>query len=98
MDDEAFPPLADGVTVTAQFGGDLLVGRVIGACSPQDDATAEDQRLRGGSGAEEGLNLVPGVVRQFDGRTEGARHGWPPDEQDSGVVPEAIMRTDAPIG
>jgi hypothetical protein len=98
MGNEAFAPLADGVAIAAQFGGDLLVGRTIGSGGPHDDAAAEGQCLRGGSGAEEGLDLVPGVVRQFDGRTKGARHGWPPDEQDSGVVPEAIMRTYAPIG
>jgi hypothetical protein len=96
--DEAFAPLADGMTVTAQFGGDLLVGRAIVPGGTQDDATAEGQRLRGGAGAEEGLKLISGFVRQRDGRTEGARHGGSPGEQDRGVIPDAIMGTHAPAG
>src|SRR3954451_24480971 len=98
LGDEAFAPLADGMTITAQFGGDRLVGRAIIVGGPQDDATAEGQGLRGGAGAEEDPELVPGLVRQRDGRAEGTRHGWPPGEQDRGVVPEAIMGTLAPVG
>jgi hypothetical protein len=29
LGDEAFAPLADGVAIAAQFGGDLLVGRAV---------------------------------------------------------------------
>ena len=98
LGDEAFAPLAHGVTITAEFGGDLLVGWAIIPCGPQDDATAEGQRLRGGARPDEGLELVAGLVRQYDSRTEGARHGWPPGEQDRVVVAEAIMATHAPVG
>src|SRR5947209_15814750 len=36
--DEAFAPLADGVAVTAQCGGDVLVGRAVVLGGVQDDA------------------------------------------------------------
>jgi hypothetical protein len=67
LSDEAFAPLADGVAVTAQFGGDLLVGRAVVPGGPQDDATAGSQRLRGGAGADESLKLLPSFVRQRAG-------------------------------
>jgi hypothetical protein len=84
--DEAFPPLADGVAVTAQFGGDVLVGGVAGLCCPQNDAATKGQGLGGGTGTHQRFQLVAQLLGQGDGRTEGARHGWPPGEQDSEVV------------
>src|SRR3954466_1018127 len=52
---EAFTPLADGMAVTVQFGGDVLVGGVVRCGGPQDDAAAEDQGLGSGAGADEGF-------------------------------------------
>src|SRR5262245_55484722 len=56
--DEAFAPLADSMAVTVQFGGDVLVGRVVCLGSPQDDAAAKGQRLGGGAGADEGVEMM----------------------------------------
>jgi hypothetical protein len=58
---EALTPLADSVPVTAQLGGNLLVGRVV-LGGEQDDAATEDQGLRGGTGADKGLELVSGCL------------------------------------
>jgi len=55
---EALAPLADGVAVAAQFVGDLLVGRPVVLGSAEDEAAAKGQGLRGGPGAEEGLESV----------------------------------------
>src|SRR5262245_8003535 len=53
--DEALAPQSDGVAVAAQFGGDLLVGGLIGVSGPQDESAAEDQGLRRGVSADQGL-------------------------------------------
>ncbi len=42
---KAFWPLADGVSVTTELGGDDLVGGILICRGQQDDATAKDQRL-----------------------------------------------------
>jgi hypothetical protein len=81
--DEAFAPLADGMAVTVQFGGDLLVGRIVGLGGTQDDAAAEGQRLGAGTGADQTLQSAPEIVIQWDNRGEGARHGSPPCEPDT---------------
>jgi hypothetical protein len=62
--DEAFAPLADGVAVTVQFGGDVLVGRVVRLGGPQDDAATEGQRLRAGTGADQTFQSAPQIVIQ----------------------------------
>jgi hypothetical protein len=66
------------MAVAAQFGGDVLVGRVVGPGGAQDDAAAEGQRLGGGTGADEGFESAARLGIQFDHRGEGARHGSPP--------------------
>ena len=70
MGDEAFAPLADGVAVAVQFGGDVLVGRVVRLGGAQDDAAAEGQGLGRGAGADEGFELAAQVGIQFDDRGE----------------------------
>jgi hypothetical protein len=70
---EAVPPLADGMAVTVQFGGDLQVGRVVGVGGPQDEAAAENQGLGSGAGAGQGFQALPGGVRQQHGTWQG--HG-----------------------
>src|SRR5215204_1500033 len=42
---EAFAPLANGMAVTIQFLGDVLVGRVVILRGTQDDAAAEGESL-----------------------------------------------------
>src|SRR5512144_335719 len=48
--DEAFAPLADGMAVTVQFGGDVLVGRVVRLGGAQDDPAPKGERLGSGTG------------------------------------------------
>src|SRR5512147_582581 len=91
--DEAFAPLADGMAVTVQFGGDVLVGRVVRLGGAQDDAAAKGERLGGGPGADEGFESVATIGIQFDHRGEGARHGSPPGEQDTAVTLRDMMPT-----
>jgi hypothetical protein len=54
---EAFPPLADGVSIAVEFMGDGLIGGLIGSASAEDDAAAKDQRLWGGPGTDERFEL-----------------------------------------
>jgi hypothetical protein len=66
LDNEAFPPLPDRVSVAAQFGSDVLVGRVVRRSGTQDNAATKDKRLGGGAGAKEGLELEAKFRSQFD--------------------------------
>jgi hypothetical protein len=75
---EAFAPLADGMAVAVEFGGDLLVGRVVRPGGVQHDAAAEGQRLGRGTGADEGFEPAARRGIQLDHRGERARHGRPP--------------------
>jgi hypothetical protein len=63
---EAFPPLPDRVSVAAQFGSDVLVGRVVHGSGTQDNAAPKDKRLRSRAGAKEGLELEAKLGSQFD--------------------------------
>src|SRR5947209_19106184 len=96
--DEAFAPLADGMAVTVQCGGDLLVGRMVRLGGVQHDATAEGQRLGRGTGADERIESSAEIGIQFDTRGEGARHGSPPSEQVTAVVLQDLMPTDPQLG
>src|SRR6266545_7459782 len=62
--DKPLAPLADGVAVTIQFGGDRLVGRSVGLCGPQDQPATQGQGLRGGTGAGERFQLGTQFGRQ----------------------------------
>jgi len=55
MSDEAFAPLADGVSVAIELLGELLVVGVVVARSVEDETTAEGQGLGRGSSADQGL-------------------------------------------
>src|SRR3954452_18020379 len=68
MIEEALTPQTDGMAGTVQFGGGLLVGRVVRLCGTQDDAAAQDEGLGRGAGADEGLEPGAKFVNQFDGR------------------------------
>ena len=81
MLDEAFAPLTDGVAVTAQFGGDFLVGGAVLTSGEQDDAAAEGERLRGGTRPSEGLKLAAEFIGQFDSGAERTRHGCSPHKR-----------------
>jgi hypothetical protein len=52
---EAASPGSDGVTVAAEFGGDLAVGRLVRFGDAEDEAAAESQGLRRGGGTVEDL-------------------------------------------
>src|SRR5271170_6696293 len=75
---EAFAPLADGVPVTLQFGGNLLVVRSVAVGSTKDEPAAKDQGLWGRAGTEQSLELVAKFRRKDDTRSERMWHEWPP--------------------
>ena len=91
--DEAFAPLADGMAVTVQRGGDGLVGRPVRPSGVQDDTAPEGERLGGGPGANEGFELAAESGLQFDNRGEGARQNSPPGEQVTTVARQHMMPT-----
>src|SRR3954468_24525274 len=95
--DEPFAPLADGMAVTVQLGGDVLVGGVVRGGGPQDDAAAEDQGLGGGGGADEGFESAAQRGLQVDDRGEGVGHGRPPGAQDTAVALPDMMPTAPPL-
>jgi hypothetical protein len=78
MRGEAFAPLPNRVAVTAQKGGDFLVGGAVVSGGKQDDAAAEGERLRGGTRPSERLKLAAEFTGQFDGGAERTRHGCSP--------------------
>ena len=78
MSDEAFPPLANGVPVAIQLLGELLVGGMVGSGSVEDEAAAESQGLRGGTGANQPLELVAEFGREDDTRAKRTWHDLPP--------------------
>jgi hypothetical protein len=86
------------MAVTVEFGGDLLVGRVVRLGGTQDDAAAEGQRLGRGTGADQGFKLAATIGIQIHDRGEGARHGSPPDEHDTVMTLQHIMPTGPSLG
>ena len=95
---EALAPAAGGVAVAAQFGGNFLIGGVVRRSGAHDDTATESQGLGCGAGTGQGFELGAKFVRQLDNRTEGARHGSPPDKLDQLVPLLVIMATHAPGG
>src|SRR5688572_9458748 len=75
---EALTPLADRMPVTAEFDGDLLIGRIVRASGSQDEATAEGQRLRRRACTSQRFQFGAEFLLEFDCRAEGAWHGGPP--------------------
>jgi hypothetical protein len=76
--DEALAPLADGVAVAVQFGGELLVvGPVVGR-GTKDDVAAKDQGLRCGASPDQGLELLAQFGGKDDPRSERTCHERPP--------------------
>jgi hypothetical protein len=61
--DKTLTPAADGVAVAAKFASDVLVGRVVRLSRGQDDAAAENQRLRCRAGTNQGLEFGTKFVR-----------------------------------
>ena len=55
VDHKAFAPLTDGVAVTVEFVRELLIGEAVSGGRAEDEAAAEDQGLRRGTGADEGV-------------------------------------------
>jgi hypothetical protein len=54
----AFPPLTHSVAIAAEFVGDLLIGRWLGLGRIQNDATAENKRLRRRMGADKSFKRL----------------------------------------
>jgi hypothetical protein len=48
-------PKSDGVASTAEFVGDLKIGRLIFICESQDQPTPEDQSLRRGMSSDQNM-------------------------------------------
>jgi hypothetical protein len=78
---KAFAPLADGVSVAVEFGGDGLVGGSVLRGGAEDDAAAEDQGLGRGAGAEKGFELVVRVRGEEKTRAERTWPDQPPCNQ-----------------
>lgn len=102
MNDEAFTPLADGVSVTIQLFGDLLVGGVSVGSGVEDEATAEDQRLRRGTNTEQGLQLVTQLRCELDPRGKWPWHDVLPcakenEENGEGVIMAAVSTFVQPL-
>jgi hypothetical protein len=78
----AGPPESHGVADTPHLVGDLHIGRLIGGRDPQDQTTAEDQRLRRGMGPGQNLKPLTTCGVQNDWGSKGVRHvsilaeGW----------------------
>jgi len=95
---EALAPLADGVAVARQLGGDLLVGRLVVSGGEQDDAGAQRQGLWRGAGAGESLELAAQFICEVNAGAERARHGWTPRGRDRDVGLPLIMAPAPPFG
>jgi len=65
--DEAFAPQSDGVSIAVQLGGDILVGRLVLLGSLEDEATAEGECLRCGTGLDQRSESSAVVVGEHDG-------------------------------
>jgi hypothetical protein len=96
--DEAFTPLADGVAVASQFGGEVLIGGVVGLGGTQDDAAAKDQCLGRRVSADKRLKVHAHVRGQFDRGGEGAWHGCPPWLQPPDDSLDSVIAAHAPVG
>lgn len=62
------------MAITAECGGDLLIGRRVVPGSEQDDTATEDESLWGRVGSDEGFELVAKLIRKLEDRTERTRH------------------------
>ena len=65
--DEAFAPQSDSMSIAVEFGGDVLVGRLIVLGGAEDKSAAEGKCLRSGAGLNQGLELFAVVFGEDDG-------------------------------
>jgi hypothetical protein len=86
------------MAVAAEFGGDLLVGRVVRPGGAQHDAAAQGQCLGSGTGADKAVESAAPLDIQFKDRGEGARHGSPSGEPEMVVTLRSMMPTAPPLG
>jgi hypothetical protein len=82
---EAAAPLGDGVGVTAEFGGDVVVAGLVGLSATQDEACPEGQGLGGGTGVDQALQVL-GFLRG-----ESQDGGFPSHDQTSWSRGESII-------
>jgi hypothetical protein len=81
------------VSFAAEFGGDVLVGRVIIVRGPQDESATQDQGLRRGARSDQRQELLTEFVGQRDRRAKGTWHERPPCvEKDKGVPKATFSR------
>jgi hypothetical protein len=71
---EAFAPLADGVAVAVEIGGDVLVVGSVVVGRTKDNATAQDQGVRRGSGPDQCLELQAELRGEDDRRAKRGGH------------------------
>jgi hypothetical protein len=64
--DEAFTPQANGVSITVQFRGDLLIGGAVVVGGAEDGAAAQEEALWSGARADQDLELLPDFGGQDD--------------------------------
>ena len=64
---EAFTPESDGMSITVEFGGDVLVGRLVVLSGAEDEAAAEGQCLGRGAGLSKRMELFAVLVGEDDG-------------------------------
>jgi hypothetical protein len=88
---EALTPLPDGVAITGQNRGDILIGGAVVAGGKQDDAAAEGERLGGATRPNEGFQLDAEFIGQFDGGAERTWHGCSPPKRYRAVGLGVIM-------
>src|ERR1700761_5803473 len=73
--EEALPPECDGVAMAVEFLGDGAVGGLVGSRSAEDDAHAEGEGLRSGSGAVELFEACSIRIGEDEGGCVGEGHG-----------------------
>ncbi len=64
--DEAFSPESDGMSITVEISGDVLIGGLVLLGGPEDEAAAEGKGLRRGARLNEGLKLLAVLVGEYD--------------------------------
>ena len=62
------------MAITAERGGDLLIGGRVVPGSEQDDTATEDESLRGRAGSDQGFKLMTKLLGKLEDRTERTRH------------------------
>jgi hypothetical protein len=65
--DEAFAPESDGMSITVQLRCDMLVSGLVVLSGAEDEAAAEGECLRGGTGLDQRMKLFAIRFGEGDG-------------------------------